>query len=851
MRKLLLILLILLATLFHGGEFIVDPADGHRNPSCPSLAKGGWGDFTWLCSSIFSISSAHALPPYPEVRKAYVKSDSLLLDRHGEIIHELRADFKQRRLDWMPLKDISPALKEAVVAAEDRRFYAHSGIDYQALGAALFQGLTSSGMRGASTISMQLAALLDKGLQPEKGRKSIRQKAKQALAAWKLERAWSKDEILETYLNLVTFRGELQGISAASRGLFGKAPHGLDRSESLLLASLIRSPGASYADLAKRAHHLVESLKWPVDPAEITSRGSQVFLGPNLHRPQTALAPHLARQLLKDQPPGTSLSCTLDGEVQRFALDRLVHHLLPLRSQNVGNGAVLVVENRTGEVLAYVSYSSNLVLSGFVDGVKAKRQAGSTLKPFLYGLAMDRRLLTPASLLDDSPLDVPVFNGIYHPRNYESQFLGLVPVRIALASSLNIPAVRAISLVGQEDFLNKLRALGIRDLNEAGDFYGPALALGSADVSLLELVNAYRVLANGGEWSELRFASRGETNSSRKRVLSREAAFLVSDILSDREARSPTFGLENPLATRFWTAVKTGTSKDMRDNWCIGYSHKYTVGVWVGNFTGQPMWNVSGISGAAPVWVEVMNRLHRNEGNPRKELPPRLVKAHIEFPQGVHPPREEWFIRGTEPSLLGTKSPSPHQRILYPPPGSIFALDPDIPGDLQKVFFILQAPQQGVTWVLNGQPLPSLGKATPWSPEAGKFHLALRDEEGRIIDSVLFEVRGSNMEGYSEDSKTPGLREKLFQKGGRYEKGKIRDHGRPLNVDPFDGLFLAGRQEGHSGDRIQRCLFHPGPLPVHPAGHHPAWLHGLGFPADPEPGYGRAHPRVGPVLEGH
>jgi len=192
------------------------------------------------------------------------------------------------------------------------------------------------------------------------------------------------------------------------------------------------------------------------------------------------------------------------------------------------------------------------------------------------------------------------FQRIYHPRNFESQFQGLVPVRIALASSLNIPAVRVLSLVGLEEFLNQLRALGIRGLNGEGDFYGPALALGSADVSLLELVNAYRTLANGGEWSGFRFAlpAYGRPGGSPLRlpvqVFSREAAFLISHILSDREARSPTFGLENPLATRYWTAVKTGTSKDMRDNWCIGYSEKYTVGVWVGNFTGEPMWNVSG-----------------------------------------------------------------------------------------------------------------------------------------------------------------------------------------------------------------------------------------------------------------
>jgi len=326
---------------------------------------------------------------------------------------------------------------------------------------------------------------------------------------------------------------------------------------------------------------------------------------------------------------------------------------------------------------------------------------------------------------------------------------------------LNIPAVRVISLVGLEDFLKKLRTLGIRGLNEEGDFYGPALALGSADVTLLELVNAYRTLANGGEWSELRLAlpAYGRSRDARDgspllppvQVFSREAAFLISHILSDREARSPTFGLENPLATRFWTAVKTGTSKDMRDNWCIGYSHKYTVGVWVGNFTGEPMWNVSGISGAAPVWVEVMNHLHRHKPLTKQESPPGLVKARVNFAHGKQGPREEWFIRGTEPAIPGAHGGSLHARILYPPPGTVIALDPDIPPELQRVFFLLQTTHKNVNWVLNGRPLPSAGKATPWSPQAGIYRLALIDAEGRMIDSVLFEVRGSNAEGDSED----------------------------------------------------------------------------------------------------
>jgi penicillin-binding protein 1C len=713
--------------------------------------------FCFLLSAPFLFpGAAYALPTHQEVRQAYVKSDSLLLDRNGEPLYEMRIDKNCRRLAWTPLKNISPALKEAVIQAEDRRFYEHSGIDYKALGAALLQGLTSSGLRGASTISMQLAALLDKEVQTQKARKSIWQKGKQALSAWQLERTWSKDEILEVYLNLVTFRGELQGIAAASRGLFHKDPHGLDQAESLVLASLIRSPAATSKDLTRRSIRLGESLKWIPDIQQISSKVQQVFMGPHIHRFPIALAPHLGRQLLKDQPPGTDLSSTLDMEIQRLALDRLTHHLTLLRPQNVRDGAILIAENQTGDVLAYVSFSGEPSLSRFVDGVRAKRQAGSTLKPFLYALTFDQRLLTPASLLDDSPMDVPVAGGIYYPRNYESQSHGLVPVRIALASSLNVPAVQALSLVGTELFLQKLRSLGIKALNESGDFYGPALALGSADVSLWELVNAYRTLANGGVWNSLLLTPEGKRIASAKRVFSPEAAFLISDILSDREARSLTFGLENPLATRFWTAVKTGTSKDMRDNWCVGYSPKYTVGVWVGNFSGEPMWNVSGISGAAPVWVEVMNLLHRNEVQPRKEPPPGLVKARAEFRLSAEQSREEWFIRETEPGGIEEKIGSYQQRILYPPPGTVIALDPDIPLEFQKIFFIAQTAPAGIHWVLNGRSLPSPGKTTPWSPKAGKYHLALKDREGRLIDSVFFEVRGASIDGNQEENEIPG-----------------------------------------------------------------------------------------------
>ena len=699
-----------------------------------------------LVLSLLLTETAEALPSFEEVRKSYTTSESLLMDRHGELLHELRTDKSRRRLEWTSVENISPAFQEAVIHAEDRRFYGHSGVDYKSVGGAVLQGLTTESLRGASTVTMQLASLLNRELQSKKGRKTIWQKGKQVLEAWEIEEKWSKKEIFEAYLNLVTFHGELQGVAAASRGLFGKEAHGLDRLESLILASLIRSPNAPSSDLAKRVSHLNQSMNWQISEGEIQPRIKQVTLGPHFVHPRVALAPHIARSLLKDRESKSPLICTLDSRIQRFALDCMIVHLLPLKTQNARDGAILVVENRTGDILAYVSHSGEPLSSRFVDGVQAKRQAGSSLKPFLYALAFDRRILTPASLLYDAPLDLAVLGGVYQPQNYDSQFRGLVTSRMALASSLNIPAVRTLSLVGIEPFLRELRALGMKGLNESGDFYGPSLALGSVDVSLWELVNAYRTLANHGSWGELRLIFEAGHPSTSKQIFSKEATFLVSDILSDREARSPTFGLENSLATRFWTAVKTGTSKDMRDNWCVGYSEKYTVGVWVGNFSGEPMWNVSGVTGAAPIWIEMMNWLHRDDGSPKKEPPTRIVRKEIDFPQGTEPSREEWFIQGTEPHSKDKRIGQFNQRIVYPPSGTVIALDPDIPPELQKIFFISQANEESLRWVLNGHTISRVGSILPWTPEAGTYALTLCDRENGIIDSVSFEVRGPSEE---------------------------------------------------------------------------------------------------------
>lgn len=692
--------------------------------------------------TLIIVFPAYALPSFQEVKDSYKKSDAVLLDRHGKVIHELRTDHRVRRLEWTSLKDISPALIQAVIFSEDKRFYKHKGIDLLAFGSTTIKNIFAESQRGASTITMQLAAMLNKKLKPKSPKRTLSEKLEQIMAAMEIERSWTKQEILEAYLNLIFFRGEIQGVSAASRGLFKKETNGLNESESAILASLIRSPNAHIDDVAKRACALNAAINTQNNCEDIKAAAKSTLSTPYSIKQQLTFAPHVAHQLLKS---GKVIS-TLDGKLQRYAAEILQHQLNQIKNQNVRDGAVLVLENKTGDVLAYVANSGQYSSARYVDGIKAKRQAGSALKPFLYAIAFEKRILTPASVLNDSPLDVATPLGIYKPQNYENDYKGLVSARIALASSLNIPAVKTLSLISVESFIQRLRKMGFSQI-ESDEYYGLSLALGSADVSLLEMTNAYRMLANKGVWSDLRLRS-DNYKERRRRIFSEEAAFLASSILSDRTARGATFGLENPLSTRFWTAVKTGTSKDMRDNWCIGYSERYTVGVWVGNFSGEPMWDVSGISGAAPIWLEIMNYLHSNTASIPPRPPAGISERKIKFQDETEPKRTEWFIKGTEPTGLTANETYIYfnriplnSRITYPLDGTVIALDPDIPEGQQLLFFEAEADDVEFDWLLNSEKIEGSKTMSAWKLRKGKFMLSLIDKQNKVIDTADFEVR--------------------------------------------------------------------------------------------------------------
>jgi penicillin-binding protein 1C len=513
-------------------------------------------------------------PNFSDVRARYVPSDAVLLDRQGEILDTQRIDYTVRRLAWTPLEEVSPALVEAIIEAEDRRFWRHDGVDWLSVAGALRDQLFNHRRRGASTITMQLASLLES--RPRSAPRGFGEKLHQARVARGLEQHWTKPEILEAYLNLLHFRGELQGIRAASEVLAGKVPSGLSVPESTVLAALLPNPSASPDRVAERgcarASHSVAG------PSCAEIKGAATTLLSRVAEPVASerLAPHLAHALLRR--PGERLATTIDGAVQRLARDALRRQLAELSARNVRDGAALVVDNATGDVFAYIGSGGPNSSAPEVDGVRAGRQAGSTLKPFLYELALERRYLTAASLLDDSPLNIDTANGIYLPQDYDHDYKGTVSMRTALASSLNVPAVRTLMMVGVDAFRDRLHSLGYEGIAENGEYYGYSLALGSAEVSLWEQAQAYRTLAREGLSSTLRVRA-DDPRPAPRSALPSDASFVIGDVLNDRSARVGTFGLDSSLSTDFWSAVKTGTSKDMRDNWCVGYTAAFTVAV--------------------------------------------------------------------------------------------------------------------------------------------------------------------------------------------------------------------------------------------------------------------------------
>lgn len=707
-------------------------------PRCRRIALialcGGLGllALAWVC-----LPAVIGLPTPHQFRQAYQPSEAWLLDRHGVVLQSRRIDESARRLPWVPLAEVSPALVEAVIQSEDRRFRWHYGVDLLAVAAALRDALGEGRLRGASTLTMQLAARIDPALSDTvAGHRPLPAKLRQAVAATALEMRWTKEEILEAYLNVVPFRGELVGIAAAAEGLFGRAPLALDNTESWLLAASLRAPNAPPELMARRACEAAtrESDVSRPDCAAIWSRAQALRKAVPI-RAEGGLTPHLSQRMLK--LPGQRVETTLDAELQRKVHEVLAERLVDLGADAVRDGAALVVDNATGEVRAWVGSAGPASSAAMVDGVLARRQAGSTLKPFLYALALELRVLTPASLLDDSPAGIDTGVGLYVPQNYDRRFRGHVSLRTALASSLNVPAVRTVELVGLPRLHALLGQLGYAGLEPDPDFYGTSLALGSPEVTLLEQVAAYRALADAGKYRPLRWLAGADGRES-KQVIDPAVAWLIGDILADRTARAATFGFASPLATPGWAAAKTGTSVEMRDNWCIGFNRHYTVGVWVGNFEGDPMRDVSGVSGAAPAWFEIMRLLQGSDETSSPDMPAALVEQRVSFDAGIEADRREFFLAGTEIDRVRLAGPATRPaRIIMPSRGLVIAVDPDIPAGRQRLPLIADGAIEGLEFYVNGRRV----NGAAWRPVNGRHQVTLQDESGRIHDAVEVLVR--------------------------------------------------------------------------------------------------------------
>lgn len=636
-----------------------------------------------------------AVPALQDVKRSHRPSDVWVVDRNGVPLEAIRTLNTHRSLEWVTYDRVSPALIEALVKAEDRRFFNHSGVDFLAIASATRSFLFGEPLRGASTLTMQLV----KSLTPKAPRHGSSWhagfvKLRQMALAVKLELSWTKSEILEAYLNRVSFRGEVIGLQAAALGFFRKEPEALDRNESALLVALLRSPNAEPIAVARRACRLTG-----VQACEaVTSLTLDVLSRPLEIARERTVVPVVSKKFIESS--GSVIRTTLDAHLQTTAMSAVKEQLRNLKSQNVRDAALLVLETKTGRPLAYIANGGPENSTAVqVDGVQSRRQLGSTIKAFVFGAAFEQNIISSTSLLLDSSENVSVGNGqVYQPRNYDHIFRGQVGAAEALGSSLNVPAVRVLDLVGERAVLEKLRALGFEKL-KGDDDYGPSLALGTVDATLWELAQGYRQLSL----------------SSESNVFSVQAKQQIFESLSVPENRRFTFGVESLLQLPFAAAVKTGTSKDMRDNWCVGFTSEYTVAVWVGNFDGEPMWNVSGLTGAAPLWRQMMLHLHRD-----RRPTDRMVN--------YRPP--------DSPLNKTTLT-----QIRYPVADMLIGLDPDIPKHLQLVPLSAFGRGEGLSFFVNNRKVGPANETRFWQPVKGRHKVALKDKKGSTLDEVSFTVR--------------------------------------------------------------------------------------------------------------
>lgn len=586
--------------------------------------------------------------PIPDSRFQFHDSNSLrILDRNGILLRELLSA-NQGYGRWSNLNAISPLFLESIVAVEDKRFYSHRGIDPLAILRATWLNIRAGRVvSGGSTISQQtIRQLYD--IKP-----TFAGKIKEAWLALRLENTLNKRDILAHYVNRIPFGNQCFGVEAAARFYFDRPALHLSLAQASLLAALPQAPSKlnplRHQKRARRRQRQVLQALLASGKIDATMERSAQSEKLDFNISSRAFrAPHAVDMVLTSlrgkapQEWPETIILTLD-----YHLQERIHATVKTRVEksahlNITNAAVVVVDNRDGKILAlegsadYFSEDNH----GQVNGATALRQPGSTLKPFTYLLALQNGF-TPSSILPDIPLKISASGGDFTPKNYDNSHHGPIPLRQALACSYNIPAVYLAHQLSGERLLHILKQAGFSSLQKSAQFYGMGLTLGNGEVHLLELVKAYAGLANDGLAKGILLSQKLPVlpESLRRENRFAQAGFsqLITNILADNSARVPAFGEFNDLDLPFDCAAKTGTSKDYRDNWTVGYTADYTVGVWVGNFNGEAMRKVSGISGAGPLFRAVVQILHTQKAPPPFQLSKVIKTVDVCIASGLRP----------------------------------------------------------------------------------------------------------------------------------------------------------------------------------------------------------------------
>jgi len=711
------------------------------------------------------------------------------VDRHGVPLN-LSYTGEWNVHDRLALPEIPPFLREAFIHAEDKRFLRHEGPDWLARLSAVATNLRNlDSVRGASTISEQVVRMLH----PRP--RTVWTRWLEGFEAARLERRFSKDEILAFYLNQVPYAANRRGVRQAAELYFARDLATLSDREMLALAVLVRSPSrldlkrdaaASQAAIGRLADLML-------DRGAIDDLRHGAILAEQVGIAESTLpvaAPHFL-QFARERaggpstdalpvggatagagPTGRRVVTTLDAALQSRVQGLLDTRLAALADAHVGQGAVLVAEHATGEVLAWVVGGGGDAGGPrfHIDPVTTRRQPGSAQKPLLYALALDRGA-TLADVVVDAPLVEDVGDGLHRYRNYSERHYGPVTLREALANSLNIPALKLLHEIGPAEYLEFLSRLGVASLDAHPGHYGDGLALGNGEITLYELVQAYAVLANRGRSVELAVLREGIAPQGAA-IVSPETASLIADALSDPEARSTEFGADSVLNFPVQTAVKTGTSSDYRDAWAVGFDARFTVGIWMGNLEQTPTGGVTGSIGPALLLRSVFAELNRDGRTAPLWFSPRLTRRDLCLPSPRVAPgdcleRGEWFDpahlpAATDSSVLAAAAPSaegpgelarprqgtsPAIRFRQPTAGLELAFDPRLPAESQAFRFLLDGVSAGdtVAWSIDNRVESSAGPDFIWPVTRGSHRVAAEiSRDGEVIarlDPVDFLVR--------------------------------------------------------------------------------------------------------------